>query len=137
MLCSFVKTPKEFICENCGRRVKLDSNIKNPTAQCRIKQKIKLVTTPQYQHQPVIFKTGVGTILENLFKKIGINHVQQCDCSSKFHLLNKKGIIWCETNIETILQWIKAESKEQNIPFAPKTARALVRLAIKKAKLVV
>lgn len=137
-LCSFIKTSKELICENCGRRIKLDNDIKNPiTAQCRVKQKIKKAITPQYQDQAIIIKDGVGTMLENLLKKIGINYTHQCSCSSKIHLLNKKGVEWCENNADTILKWIRAESQEKNIPFAPKTAKALLRLAIKKAKLVV
>lgn len=133
----FINTSKEWICENCGRRVPLDGSEYSPAAKCRLPERFikknpdNISIVNKIASIPI---TGVGTELDALLKKIGIQYNKECACRSKISLMDKNGIEWCEKNFDSIIKWMKDESIEKNIPFAKKAARALLKLAIKKSK---
>lgn len=137
MLCSFVKTSKEFICENCGRRLDHHGSDRVPSAKCRTPERLLKKSKPL----PVALDTieqdsvGVGNILYGLLQQINVKYNIECSCSSKLTILNKKGCSWCEKNISTILKWMEEEASKQKIPFSKHYAKALIKLAIKKYKL--
>jgi hypothetical protein len=130
---------KEWICENCGRRVSIaqTSPTMSPSAKCRIPEKFIKSEDKSYisrvLHDPLY---GVGTELSNILKKIHIScHDVDFLFSSKIKLLNKNGISWCSDNINLIIEWMANEAKNKNIIFIHKMAKAIIKLSIKKAKL--
>jgi hypothetical protein len=41
---------------------------------------------------------------------------------------------WCEKNIDIIVGWLEEEAKNRHLPFSKIAAKALVKLAIYRAK---
>ena len=77
---------------------------------------------------------GVGTELKKLLSKIGIKASPTCSCNHKAKIMNMKGILWCESNIDTILSWLKEESIRRKLPFIEHVAKLIVKRAIANAK---
>jgi hypothetical protein len=75
-----------------------------------------------------------GTILSKMIKSIGIQMSDSCSC--KYHALemNDRGNDWCESNINTIVGWLRNEAKSRNIPFIDAIGKLLVGRAIKKSR---
>jgi hypothetical protein len=78
---------------------------------------------------------GVGTELSLLLKKFGISAKEGgCSCRHKSKLMDKNGVKWNELNIDTVVGWMRENSKKMKIPFVAMPARMLVRQAIKNAR---
>lgn len=77
---------------------------------------------------------GPGTILSNMLSIIGIKSSPTCSCKRHALEMNSRGVDWCENNVETICEWLKAESVNRNIPYVDGIAKIIVVRAIKKAK---
>lgn len=54
---------------------------------------------------------GPGSVLKLLLRKMGLKPVPGCKCGERTRLMNKNGIEWCESNIDTIIGWLKEEDK--------------------------
>lgn len=79
---------------------------------------------------------GVGTELKNLLAKWPFNIVAtpNCSCNARAAEMNRKGIDWCESNIDTITGWLKEEAEKRGLLFIDFAAKLLVKKAIKNAK---
>lgn len=130
MLCDFARTNKQWVCKQCGRKSPINGQFM-PTAKCRIPDFYHLKSN--YINNKKII--GVGDTLSTIIKKIGFSYPPISSARTMLTFLNKKGIDWCEENQPTILEWFKYECKLNNIPFLEIIAKAILRLAIRKAKI--
>ena len=90
---------------------------------------------PRTKHQIVSQNiNGVGTELKRLLKKFGIAPKGNCKCNSRMVAMNKRGISWCENNIDKITDWLQEEAKKRKMPFARIVGKKLIMLAISRAK---
>lgn len=77
---------------------------------------------------------GPGSILSNMLSYIGITSSPNCSCKRHAIEMNDKGPDWCEQNIDTILGWLKEESKKRSLPFVESVAKLIVLRAIKLSR---
>lgn len=80
---------------------------------------------------------GPGTELKKLLKKFGIVPSPNCSCNARAQLMDEKEAQepgWCESNLDTIVGWLKEEAKNRKMPFIDAVGRMLVRRAIKLSK---
>lgn len=77
---------------------------------------------------------GVGTELKKLLKMIGITATANCSCNARAKIMDDNGILWCEENKDTIVEWLKEAAHDRNLPFSEAIAKMVLNLAIKKAK---
>jgi hypothetical protein len=77
---------------------------------------------------------GAGTELKALLSKIGITASPTCSCNKRAMLMDANGIEWCEQNVETICDWLAEESAKRKLPFVRLAGKALIHLAIRRAK---
>ena len=78
--------------------------------------------------------SGVGTEVKGLLARIGIVASPTCKCNQRAEIMNIKGIPWCEENIDLIVGWLREEAEKRKLPFVDLAGRALVKMAIKRAK---
>jgi len=69
-----------------------------------------------------------------LLSKIGITASPTCSCNKRAMLMDANGIEWCEQNVEAICDWLAEESAKRNLPFVRLAGKALIHLAIRRAK---
>jgi hypothetical protein len=77
---------------------------------------------------------GPGTELKNLLSRIGITATPNCSCNAKARIMDAKGIEWCDSNIDTIVGWLRAEAEKRKLPFVDLAGRLLVKRAIANAR---
>lgn len=77
---------------------------------------------------------GPGTELKKLLSKIGITASPGCSCNKRAETMNRHGTEWCENNIETICDWLQEEATKRKLPFVRLAGKALIHLAIRRAK---
>lgn len=131
MVCDFKRTSKEWICAKCGRRSPIKQNKQfMPTAKCRLPEFYN--SNCNYIHNKRI--KGVGDMLSELIRSIGYDYEPISSTRTALTYLNKRGIDWCSDNQSIILEWFKYECLLQNIIFIERPIKALIRLAIIKAK---
>lgn len=75
-----------------------------------------------------------GTILSKMIKSIGIQMSDSCSCKKHALEMNNRGNDWCESNIDTIVGWLRDEAKRRNLPFMDAIGKLLVGRAIKKSR---
>lgn len=132
MLCDFLKLDNIWVCEKCGRKVKVKQTDKfMPTAQCRIPEHYKYTNDGFMFNQKIL---GVGDTLSQIIKAIGYGYSPVGKTRAKITYLNKKGIDWCEKNQKTILKWIEEECISYNIQYLELAVKSILRLAIRKAR---
>lgn len=78
--------------------------------------------------------SGAGTELKKLLSRIGITATPTCSCNKRARTMDENGIAWCEENIETIVGWLREEAAKRKLPFVDMAGRAIVQLAIRRAK---
>lgn len=76
----------------------------------------------------------VGSELKKLLAKIGIVATPNCQCNKRAKIMDDRGIEWCESNIDTIVEWLREEASKRRLPFIDAAGRILVRRAISNAK---
>lgn len=131
MLCNFQRINNLLICDRCGRKTLFKKRDKLfPTAKCRIPEHINF--NLGYVNNKKI--KGVGDMLSELIKKLDYSYPPIGSVRTKLTMLNKKGIDWCAKNQELIHDWFKYECAIQGIPLRNNIGRAIIRLAIIKAK---
>lgn len=79
-------------------------------------------------------RSGPGTELKALLSKIGIRSSPTCSCNKRAKTMDEKGIEWCEQNVETICDWLGEESAKRKLPFVRLAGKAIIHLAIRRAK---
>jgi hypothetical protein len=75
-----------------------------------------------------------GTVLSKMIKSVGIQMTDSCSCKRHALEMNEKGNDWCEQNIDTIVGWLRDESKRRGLPFIDALGKLLVGRAIKKSR---
>jgi hypothetical protein len=79
-------------------------------------------------------RRGPGTELKALLKTIGIVASPTCSCNKRAQIMDEKGCDWCEEHIEEIDGWLAEEAKKRKLPYLSLAGRALIRLAIRRAR---
>ncbi len=82
----------------------------------------------------VIPSGGAGTELKNLIAKFGLKPGLNCKCGQHIREMDQKGIEWCESNIDTITEWLREEAQRAKLPFTEIGAKLLIKRAINNAK---
>jgi hypothetical protein len=77
---------------------------------------------------------GVGSELKRLLGRLGIEPTPHCSCQKRAAMMDKRGIDWCEQNASEIIGWLREESLKRGLPFIELAARALLKLAIARAR---
>ena len=88
----------------------------------------------QYKKTPEPESSGPGTELKVLLSRIGITSSPTCSCNARAKTMDEKGIAWCEENVETICDWLQEEATKRKLPFVRLAGKALIHLAIRRAK---
>jgi hypothetical protein len=77
---------------------------------------------------------GAGTHLKSLLERIGLTASPTCPCARHAAEMDYRGTDWCEENIGTIDGWLADEARKRKLPYVSLAGKALVRLAIKRAR---
>ena len=77
---------------------------------------------------------GPGTELKKLLSSVGITATPNCSCNARAADMDRNGVEWCESNIDTIVGWLREEAEKRGLPFVDLAGRLLVRRAIKNAR---
>ena len=78
--------------------------------------------------------SGPGTEMKALLAKIGIVAKPTCSCNKRAKVMDEKGCDWCEEHIEEIDGWLAEEAKKRKLPYLSLAGKALIRLAIRRAR---
>jgi hypothetical protein len=80
--------------------------------------------------------SGPGTELKKLLAGWPFRIVAKpnCSCNARARDMDRRGCDWCETNIDSIVAWLREEATKRRLPFFDLAGRVLVRRAIKNAK---
>jgi hypothetical protein len=82
-------------------------------------------------------QSGPGTELKALLSMIGITSSPDCQCNQRARFMDEievKEPGWCESNLETICDWLQEEATKRNLPFLRMAGKILVRKAIRNAR---
>jgi hypothetical protein len=80
-------------------------------------------------------RKGVGTQLTKIFKTASLGMISPCEgCRGLATEMNRKGIDWCESNMEYILNGIRDNAKKMKVPFNEPFVKKLVQWAIRRAR---
>lgn len=77
---------------------------------------------------------GPGTELKRLLKLVGITADPGCSCNQRAMAMDRRGCDWCEQNIDQIDGWLSEEAKKRKLPYLSLAGRALIHLAIRRAR---
>lgn len=77
---------------------------------------------------------GPGTVLSKMIKSLGIVMSDSCSCRRHALEMNSQGNDWCESNIDTIVGWLREEANRRKLPFVDMIGRVMVNRAIKKSR---
>jgi hypothetical protein len=77
---------------------------------------------------------GPGTELKSLLASVGITATTNCTCNQRAKYMDQMGADWCETNLGTIVGWLREEAGKRGLPFFDGVGRVLVRRAIARAR---
>jgi hypothetical protein len=94
----------------------------------------QMAVSPFVPQPPALAGSGPGTELKKLLKRIGIISSPTCSCNRRAAEMDARGVEWCEQNIEVIVGWLREEAGKRGLPFVDMAGTALVKLAIRKAK---
>ena len=119
MNCDFVESDGAIICSRCGLRAPSATAV----ARCN----------PERVHR-VAPSSGPGTELKRLLSRIGITATPNCSCNARARIMDAKGIEWCESNVDTIVGWLREEAEKRKLPFVDLAGRLLVKRAIANAR---
>lgn len=119
-----------------------DYTINNPIDKIKGQKKLKelLGDNPAKYLRSFFPKTieecpnGPGAILSSMIKKMGIVMTQGCSCRRHAIEMNEKGNDWCESNIDTIVGWLREEASKRRLPFIDSIGKLMVNRAIKKSR---
>lgn len=77
---------------------------------------------------------GPGAELKKLLSRLGFSSNPGCACNKRARVMDARGIPWCEQNVELICDWLQEESTKRKLPFVRVAGKALIHLAIRRAK---
>jgi hypothetical protein len=105
--------------------------------QCVTRSTATHVFIPRHDYDRLRAKyapTGPGTELKALLKTIGIVASPTCSCNKRAKVMDEKGCDWCEEHIDEIDGWLAEEAKKRKLPYLSLAGKALIRLAIRRAR---
>jgi len=79
-------------------------------------------------------QVGPGTELKKLLATVGITATPNCSCNARAAEMDRQGSEWCESNLDTIVGWLREEAEKRGLPFLDVAGRLLVRRAIRNAR---
>lgn len=77
---------------------------------------------------------GPGTELKKLLASVGITATPNCSCNARAADMDRNGVEWCESNIDTIVGWLREEAEKRGLPFVDFAAKLLIKRAIHNAR---
>lgn len=77
---------------------------------------------------------GVGTELKKLLARFKITAKVGCKCNARAFEMDQRGIEWCESSREKIIDWLEEEARNRHLPFIRMAAGIMLRMAIRNAK---
>lgn len=77
---------------------------------------------------------GPGTCLERMFHLFLIEQTEECPCYEHARQMDRWGPEGCRENLETIMEWLREESKRRRMLFPEKAARVAIKTCIKISK---
>lgn len=77
---------------------------------------------------------GPGTELKNILSSIGITASGNCSCNSRASLMNVWGEDVCEARADEIIEWLRHEASQRNLPFFEPVARLILKRAISNSR---
>ena len=77
---------------------------------------------------------GPGTELKKILSSVGITATPNCSCNARALEMDRNGVEWCESNIDTIVGWLREEAEKRGLPFVDIAGRLLVNRAIRNAR---
>ena len=77
---------------------------------------------------------GPGTELKKLLARVRIVAAPDCSCNARAAEMDRQGVDWCESNVDTIVGWLREQAAARGLPFVDLAGRMLVRLAVKNAR---
>jgi len=77
---------------------------------------------------------GPGTELKKLLARVGITATPDCACNAHAAEMDRQGVEWCESNLDTIVGWLREQAAARGLPFLDVAGRLLVRRAIANAR---
>jgi len=121
---TYCKYNLDGVCENCGHT----TSIQNLIRACGVAPPIALHIA---HSRP---SAGPGTALKRLISTIGITATPNCSCNARAAEMDALGCDWCESNIDTIVGWLREEAEKRGLPFLDIAGRLLVKRAIRNAR---
>ena len=103
-------------CERCGRPLRSEATLRN-------------CTPGREAYRPGF----VGTELKKLLALAGIV-AADCPCNERAAEMDRRGVEWCEANVDTIVGWLREQAEARGLPFLDVAGRMLVRRAIRNAR---
>lgn len=85
-------------------------------------------------HHSVSAVCNCGCQLKHLLAKFWIVNRAGCQCAKHADQMDQWGPDKCLQRMDTILAWMEKEAQERQLPFTRKGAKAMVRIAIWRAK---
>jgi hypothetical protein len=119
----------QVVCVNCGRPVTLPTSHANKIiASCRGDAETR------WRRDGSARVCHVGSELKAMLAAVGIRPTSDCPCETRASELDARGCDWCESNIDTIVGWLREEAEKRGLPFLDVAGRLLVRRAIRNAR---
>jgi hypothetical protein len=75
-----------------------------------------------------------GSALKELLAKFWLKATGECGCDDRAREMDRQGCEWCESNIDTIVGWLREEATKRGLPFLDAAGRLLVQRAIASAR---
>ena len=76
-----------------------------------------------------------GTELKQLLQRFGISADEPgCQCKSRAAFMDRQGCEWVESNVDTVVGWLREESEKRGLPFIDAAGKMLVREALRRAR---
>lgn len=74
-------------------------------AQLDMRNKVRQAPKPTF---------GAGTELKRIFEKGGFREEVNCGCEEMAKAMNEKGLVWCDSNVDEIIEGILENAKKRN-----------------------
>jgi hypothetical protein len=78
--------------------------------------------------------SGPGTELKKILARVGIVATDSCPCNARAAEMDRQGCDWVESNISTVVGWLREQAHARGLPFLDAAGRALVRVAVRNAR---
>ena len=143
VFCQWSESETEWTCLQCGAVVSRQAVPSRPFAACRVGAEKNgvpfrdIIDASRVKHRPSLPAyaiAGPGTELKKLLSRLRLRARPGCKCNSRMLQMNSWGADECERRIAQIVEWLREEATERNLPFVAAGAAIIVRMAIKRAR---